>query len=416
MRMCKGKCPVMAFRGMAMLAAVLFLSFATHLSAVAQPLGPVPAMREIRTAHYLIRTDIESDFADEMAVRMDAMFDEYSRRLAEFTPDREFKVMDVYLFQRKQDYMAFTHNRFPNTGGIFISGRQNLLAGFLESQGRDALRRVLHHEAFHQFAHVAISPNLPIWLNEGLAQVFEEGLWTGSTFILGQVPPRRLRQLQADIDAGRMVDFEAFLGMSREQWAKNLADDANRGATQYTQAWAMVHFLIHAEDGAFRKRLIEMLKLIHDGKDADTAFRTSFSPNFKGFQKRFVDWVKDVQPAAEAVMIDRQGVLGDLLISLAEKNQRFTDMNSFRQAVTSGGYQLQYTKGEVKWKTDSRIDNYFSNTDGQLLNNRQLYFDANRQAPLPDIVCQVTDQVSLRTRFYKLNDRTWHELQIQVTE
>ena len=61
-----------------------------------------------------------------------------------------------------------------NTGGVFMSGR-NLLASFLGDLGRDSLRRTLQHEAFHQFAHTVISPDTPVWLNEGLAQVFEEG-------------------------------------------------------------------------------------------------------------------------------------------------------------------------------------------------------------------------------------------------
>ena len=47
-------------------------------------------------------------------------------------------------------------------GGMFLPGR-NLLAAFLEGQGRQQLRRTLQHEAFHQFAYNAISPDLPIW-------------------------------------------------------------------------------------------------------------------------------------------------------------------------------------------------------------------------------------------------------------
>src|SRR6185295_13641529 len=132
-----------------------------------------------------------------LARRMDAMFDDYSRRLADFNPDRRAKF-EVYLFKKRSDYLTFTKNKVPNTGGVFMPGRDTL-AAFLEGQGRDALRRTLQHEAFHQFAFNAISPNLTPWVNEGLATVFEEGIFMGRSFSLGQVPPRRVRQLQYDI-------------------------------------------------------------------------------------------------------------------------------------------------------------------------------------------------------------------------
>src|SRR6185295_18676829 len=149
-----------------------------------------------------------------LARRMDAMFDDYSRRLADFNPDRRAKF-EVYLFKKRSDYLTFTKNKVPNTGGVFMPGRDTL-AAFLEGQGRDALRRTLQHEAFHQFAFNAISPNVPVWLNEGLAQMFEEGIWTGESFWLGQAPPRRIRQLELDTKNQRIIDFESFLKLTPE--------------------------------------------------------------------------------------------------------------------------------------------------------------------------------------------------------
>src|SRR5437762_5099352 len=154
-------------------------------------------LRALETRHYTIHTDLDRALAEDLARRMDAMFDDYSRRLADFNPDRRAKF-EVYLFARRADYMKFTNGRVPNTGGVFMPARDTL-AAFLEGQGRDALRRTLQHEAFHQFAFKAIHPSLVPWINEGLATVFEEGIFMGRSFTLGQVPPRRVRQLQSDV-------------------------------------------------------------------------------------------------------------------------------------------------------------------------------------------------------------------------
>src|SRR5690349_3900844 len=110
-----------------------------------------PNLHVLRSDHYRIYTDLDAALADDLSRRMDAMYDEYSRRLVDFHGGGEEKQFDVYLFNRRIDYMKFTDNRFPNTAGLFISGR-DVLAAFLEGQGRDALRRTLQHEAFHQFA------------------------------------------------------------------------------------------------------------------------------------------------------------------------------------------------------------------------------------------------------------------------
>src|SRR5215211_1090503 len=116
-------------------------------------------LRVMDTRHYRIHTDLERRFAEELGRRMDAMYDDYSRRLQDFTPtDETTGKFEVYLFKRREQYLGFTKNKVPNTGGVFMPAR-NTLAAFLEGQGRDALRRTLQHEAFHQFAYSLIHPD-----------------------------------------------------------------------------------------------------------------------------------------------------------------------------------------------------------------------------------------------------------------
>ena len=209
--------------------------------------NPNPKLRPVATRHYVIHTDIEEELSRDLAARMDAMYGEYGRRFAGFKAEKEIPRLEVFLFAKQDDYLKFTGEKLKNTGGVYMPHR-NLLAAFLEGQGRDGLRRTLQHEAFHQFAYNAISPNLPVWLNEGLAQLFEEGIWTGNGFWIGQVPPRRIRQLRRDFKNQRIIDFQTFLRLTPEQWAANLTGDHDLGATQYNQCWAMVYFLANAKD------------------------------------------------------------------------------------------------------------------------------------------------------------------------
>ena len=376
------------------------------------PRAALGGSRVIDTRHYRIHTDVPDDLAGDLARRMEAMYEQYSRRFASFIGDDADEPFEVYIFQKRADYVRFTEDRFPNTGGVFIP-RRKLLAAFLEGQGRDGLRRTLQHEAFHQFACRAIGPQLPIWLNEGLAQIFEEGIWTGSQFIIGQVPPRRVRQLGQDMRERRLTEFRKFLSMSDLAWSEGLRDRTG-AATQYNQAWAMAHFLIFApdEDGdpRYRARLVQMLGLIHKQVDAQKAFSTAFSDNIDGFQQRFVEYARDLRPSPEATFLENQTVLADMLVSLKARGVTFDDIKLFRKTVEKSCLRLEYERGLLRWSSASDPKVYFLDSLGRSMDGDQLYFQSRHGAPLPDMVCRPLDKMQFHTIFYDVGDRVEYEV------
>src|SRR5262249_7645351 len=150
----------------------------------------LPQLRIVQSRHYQIHTDLQPDFADDLARRMDAMFEEYGKRLDDFQPPENAPKLAAYLFSKHDDYTRLTHTE--HSGGIFMSnGRRgsSFLAGHLEHEGRDGLRRVLQHEGCHQFTYSAIGPDIPVWLNEGVAELFEDAIWMGDGYKLGEVAP-----------------------------------------------------------------------------------------------------------------------------------------------------------------------------------------------------------------------------------
>ena len=371
-------------------------------------------LRSLTTNHYHIQTDVDTFLADDLSHRMDVMYDEYARRLADFSAQQDNRLFDVYIFQHHGQYLNYTNNRFPNTGGVFISGKA--LAAFLDGQGRDQLRRTLQHEAFHQFAWSAIGPKLPVWLNEGLAQIFEEGIYNGESFRIGEVPPRRIRQLQDDIRDHQLFEFRSFMGQTDKQWAENLVD-RDRGARQYNQAWAMAQFLIFDEEAPgrfrFRSRLIDMLKLIHDGKNGSDAFVESFSDNIPGFQQMFLDYARQLQPTPIATYIEHQDILADMVIELKSRGQTFSDIASLRREIYRGHYQVIYTRGGIKWTSETNPSLYFHDLEGRELDSDRLYFDAHTGAPLPDIISRPMDGLQLHTRFTQTGDKIEHEILVE---
>ena len=192
--------------------------------------APPADLRTVATAHYVIHTDIpDAALVEDLGRRMDVMYDQYAEQLRDFHPAADAPPFTADLFLHRDRYAALTRFAGPNSGGVFVAGRRPFLAAYLDGQDRDPLRRTLQHEAFHQFAYFTISRRLPVWLNEGLAQVFEEGIWAGDHFLLGQVPPRRVRQLQVDLDHHKLAPLDKFLATTPQAWSDTLRRDALAG-------------------------------------------------------------------------------------------------------------------------------------------------------------------------------------------
>ncbi len=405
------------------LAAVILLGFTGLASAV--DMSAAQNLRILNTTHYRIHTDLDRSLAEDLGRRMDAMYEEYSRRLAVFDTNHSGDRFDVYLFYKHNDYLKFTGFRLSNTGGMTIP-EINIVTAFLETQGRDQLREVLQHEAFHQFAASVIHRDLPPWLNEGLAVMFEEGIWTGRNFLLGQIPPRRIRQLQDDIASNKLIDFPTMMKMSLKDWNTAMNQDHLRGATQYTQAWAMCEFLVYAAEQQgpqrgqpkYRARFLDLLQRIHGGTDPMEAFKLAFSPNIDGFQKhvRAMDWQiasaddrGDVDRAAEhsrrhagKVFAGWETVRRYRIVPRGTRPRRIPDAVHRQQREVgnrprSAGLFQQFAGPAVRERTSS------ISTCG-----------AARRCL--DLVCDpVEAQIHLRTRFYDApgNDKIEHETLVE---
>ena len=386
----------------------LLLAIACALSSAAPAFADPTTITE--SQHYRIHSDLDPAVTRDYAKRLDAMYGEYARRLADFDIPPQPKF-EVYLFQKQADYRNFTGNAMPNTAGMFIPSL-HALAGYEQLHGRDGLRKTLQHEAFHQFAWSAISKSMPIWLDEGLAQIFEEGVWTGDRFILGQIPPGRLRDLRADMADGQFIPFRALLPMSRSLFQSRMRDP-DAGRAEYNQSWAMTQFLVFATDDKgqprYRRRLIDWLSDMHAGRDPQKAFADNFSPNIDGFEQRYKEWVNTLSPTPMAVYSDRVSKLAELIRLFQEQGMVFDSVDALRQYLAKGKFHMSEKRDGQYHTLDEDVLCYLCDIEGQPWSDNQLYFD-RRKGPLPDIVLKAPQQSTIRARFYTAGKQIDHDL------
>ena len=411
--------------------ALLSAASATRRAAAQGNADVLASMPVVRSTHYIIHTDIaDPDFVDDLAKRMDVMYGLYAEQLSEFRPPADAPPLPVYLFAQRSRYVTFTWAAGPNTAGLFVAGPHPFLTSYLGGQGRDALRRVLQHEAFHQFAYLTVSRHLPIWLNEGLAQVFEEGIWTGKSFLLGQVPPWRAGQLQFDANHFKLVPVATLVDVTPEAWANVRRTDAARSALYYNQAWALAEFLTRGGNAAYRARSADLLRQLHvldfdtaaagptgavDPTAASRAFTSCF-PDLPGVQSAFDAWVFRLRPTDAGVLVERQTTLGDFLITLRAAGRSFGSPDGLRKAVVDARWRIHYTRIGTRYWSSPDPAVYFTDLQGVPYPGDRLYFQAAPYAPMPDLVCQESPAFRLRTHFYAGDGgRPEHELLIEPT-
>ena len=148
--------------------------------------------------------------------------------------------INVFVFETENeyvDYMSREHPEFPRRRAFFVKNDTELkiFAWWGQRVGED-----LRHEVTHGYLH-SVVPNLPLWLDEGIAEYYEtprgtHGLNKPHVFLLN----------------------EAF---RREEWEPDLArlesleDPAEMTQLQYAECWLWIHMLL--EGKASRPKLLQ---------------------------------------------------------------------------------------------------------------------------------------------------------------
>lgn len=135
----------------------------------------------------------------------------------------------IYLFNDDTSYYDFLDRRFPgfpHRRAIFVETEVELA---VYAHWGDHIAEDLRHEVTHGYLHAAL-PNLPLWLDEGLAEYFEVGAAHQG------LNAAHLTQLT------NLESFQPNL-LRLEQ----LASAAEMTQLDYAESWAWIHFLLESD-------------------------------------------------------------------------------------------------------------------------------------------------------------------------
>jgi hypothetical protein len=240
---------------------------------------------EVRTDHYLVRTNHSLERGVEVARRLERFHDFFFQVFAGFfdTPEQMQKLFDggtgtsgrppvvkpyvVHYYRTREDYQRELIRKIPQiaiTNGLYYTTDRT--AYFFHDEKVDVLP-TLYHEASHQILYESqsrersIAEQAHFWIVEGIACYMESFRDEGSRVRVGD--PEAVR-----FDAARyryLVDkYHVPLGRLAAMSMREFQSDPQI-ARNYSEASGLAHFLMHYDGGRYREALVQHLAQLYSG-------------------------------------------------------------------------------------------------------------------------------------------------------
>jgi len=262
------------------------VEYRRSIRAEAKGPGHLGCIYSYESEHYRIVTDISEKAAKEYAERLETAFAWYGQYVGDLYKGQFHRKPRVAVFNTREAYYTYNElislgRRAENTLGLYRLEFYEL--ALFEEPNLQRSLNTLYHEAFHHFVTLFMSKRFPYWLNEGIADYMGGMTIEGGKILRkGEVLKEESQYIQMQIRMGAYPSFEKIMMMSPAEFYTGY---------NYPQAWSMIHFFHHAEDGKHRPLFDRYVRLLVEGKTRKEAFEAVFKDSAADLQKEWEGYV-----------------------------------------------------------------------------------------------------------------------------
>lgn len=169
-------------------------------------------------------------------------------------------------------------------------------------QATARLFAILYHEAFHAYVGTFVYPplkpddvkagkgtgELPRWLNEGMAQVFQTAVVDAGELRADAPNPERLARIKDWLkgkNGGRLVPLGDLLTTGKDAFLTSHADQKSAADRAYLTSWALAYYLTFSRHLIGTAEFNKYLVAINSGGDPRQAFAVLVGQDLPSFEK-----------------------------------------------------------------------------------------------------------------------------------
>ena len=197
---------------------------------VVQPPQGLPAKYTLENEHLVVQSDVKLSRNHELLKDLDHLREEILSTLD--LPIQKQAVV-VYLFADEARYAHYLQTRYPRLPPrrAYFVGTSKELAVY--TYWGDRIQEDLRHEFTHGVLHATLK-DVPLWLDEGLAEYFE----------VASPPTGMNREYAMNLAAGIATGWKPDLDR-----LESLEGVDQMQKSDYQESWAWVHFMLqHSDD------------------------------------------------------------------------------------------------------------------------------------------------------------------------
>lgn len=223
---------------------------------------------QLRSPHFTFFSDASERTTRKIALDLEQL----RSALAQLNPDLELASPVptwIYVFKSTSSfapYRLFYEGRQQSAGGYFVTHPYGNYVAINADPRRDATQLIYHEYLHHVLANNYL--DLPLWLNEGLAEYYSTFAVVGGEAKVGL--PLQLHVFWLRDNA--MIPLPQLLEMSTDSRDYN---EGSRRGVFYAESWALVHYLLNGRPER-RQQTAHYLQELASGARSAEAFQKAF--------------------------------------------------------------------------------------------------------------------------------------------
>lgn len=219
-----------------------------------------------------------------------------------------------------------------------------------------------HYPAvIHEYTHLIVEHSgwkLPLWLNEGWAEVYSSLQSQGNKVVVGRVPVGRL----ADLRAGDWLSLQTILAVDHKSPYYQQPDKMR---LFYAQSWALCHMLMLSP--AYKPKFLSFVAAVSAGRPAADCFSAIYGKTLDQVQGDLTEYIgraaqqtelldvqlssSESQPAVSPLSsFDRDLALSDLLGASAQTAGEARSLLTQLSKEQPGNAEVEESMGYLTWQ------------------------------------------------------------------